>query len=691
MSSNVSSSARGITIEDLAEIELISDPQISPDGQRVAYVVTTPDTETDGYRSRIWVAPLAGGAPVCFTAGRKDTAPRWSPDGAKLAFVSPRDEDGRESSGEPKAQIWVLETSGGEAWQVTRAKHGASEPAWSPDGARLAYLARVGGKEEEPDKAEPKDRAAKPSDVLHITEIHYKSDGTHHLLVDKGYKHIFVVDLTGYSGHDDFEPQVGRQVTDGPWDDGPPAWTRDGDALIFASNRTPDRYFNDNSDLWVAPVEGGEARKLTTTKGPSFAPSVSPDGQTLAYFGHVNPEPYRRYANINLWTVPLDGDPAPRNLTAGFDRSLSTGVGSDLRAGAPQQAPVWAPDGRSLYVPVIERGASWIYRVDVEGGEPTRVVGGERAVMNFALTPDGRALAFTAAETLIPGDLFAFDIDGGSERRLTTLNDALLQQLELSAPEHLVYRGPGGWEIDGWLMKPLGFTSGQRYPLILEIHGGPASQYGHAFFHEFQLLAARGYGVLYTNPRGSTGRTAAFTVANRARWGEEDYGDIMAGVDVALERDWVDGGRLGVAGGSFGGFMTNWIVGHSDRFKAAVTMRCVSNLLSFFGTSDIGYTFLETQFETEPWENVERLLHYSPITYAKNITTPLLILHSESDFRCPIEQGEQLFITLKKLGRETEFVRFPDEDHNLSRSGKPAHRAERLRHILRWFDRYLQG
>lgn len=691
MSSTVATALRRITIEDLTAIELIADPRISPDGQRVAYVVTTPDTEHDGYRSRIWVVPLAGGAPICFTAGRKDRSPRWSPDGSKLAFVSARDEDGCDGTSKPQEQIWVLDTAGGEACQLTRAKHGASEPIWSPDGTRLAFLARVGGRNEEPASGQDAPTALKPSDVLHITDIRYKADGTHHLLVDEGYKHIFVIDVPVYLARDSGEPQPGQQVTDGPWDDGPPVWSPVGDALIFSSNRTPDRHMNENFDLWVVPATGGEPRKLTTTSGPCVAPAVSPDGKTVAYFGHDNPEPYGRYANISLWTAPLDGSAAPRNVTATFDRSLTTGIASDLRAGTPQQAPIWAPDGQSVYVPVIERGAAWVYRALLASGDIVRVIGGERGVMNFELTPDGSTLAFTATGALEPGDLYAIGVDDQDERRLTRLNEPLLGQVELSTPEHFVYQGPGGWDIDGWLMKPVGFTTGQRYPLVLEVHGGPASQYGHAFFHEFQLLAARGYGVLYTNPRGSTGRTADFTVANRARWGEEDFGDIMAGVDAALRHDWVDAERLGVAGGSFGGFMTNWIVGHSERFKAAVTMRCVSNLLSFFGTSDIGYTFVETQFQTEPWENVELLLRYSPITYARRIETPLLILHSECDFRCPIEQAEQLFITLKKLGRVTEFVRFPDEDHNLSRSGKPAHRVERLRHVLRWFDRYLQA
>ena len=261
----------------------------------------------------------------------------------------------------------------------------------------------------------------------------------------------------------------------------------------------------------------------------------------------------------------------------------------------------------------------------------------------------------------------------------------------------MTYAGEGGWEMDGWLMRPVGYTEGQKYPLALEIHGGPAAQYGYAFFHEFQLLAAQGYGVIFTNPRGSTGRGAAFTVSNRSRWGEEDFLDIMAGVDAAIAaNDWIDPERLGVLGGSYGGFMTNWIVSHDaevgkPRFKAAVTMRCVSNLFSFFGTSDIGFTFMEMQMETEPWQDLDKLLRYSPITHAHKIHTPLLILHSEADYRCPIEQGEQMFITLKKLGRTTEFVRFPDEDHNLSRSGKPGHRFERLEHILRWFKTYLEA
>ena len=696
---------RPITIEDLAAIKLISDPQISPDGTRVAYVVTVMDTEEDAYRSQVWVVPAGGGEPLRYTGGRNDSSPRWSPDGGKLVFVSRRGDGTKQGEQKAKPQLWLLDTGGGEARQLTKVKDGASDPVWSPDGVRIAFLARVGGKDDEEEEGEGdgreqadgqdgKDKQQKKSDVKHITKIRYKADGIHRLLIDEGYKHLFVVEV----GDDyDEEPREARQLTDGEWDDGTPAWSPDGRTLAFSSNRTPDRDFNNFADLWTVPVEGEgipEPRKLTETKGPSFTPAYSPDGRTIAYLGHTNPEPYRRYANLNLWLVPADGSAAPRNLTLDHDRSLVGGVGSDMRAGTPVQYPLWTPDGTGVYTLQSDRGTVQICRVDIASGAVSRVAGGDRGVMNVSQSADGRTLAFTATDLLTPGDLYLRDVsgsDGADERRLTGLNDELLGGLDLSAPEHIVYQGADGWEIDGWLMKPVGFEEGRRYPLVLEIHGGPASQYGYAFFHEFQLLAANGYGVLFTNPRGSTGKGGDFVVANRSRWGEEDYLDIMAGVDAALARGWVDPERLGVGGGSFGGFMTNWVVGHNDRFRAAVTMRCVSNLLSFFGTSDIGFTFLEMQFETEPWDDVQKLLKYSPISYVKNMTTPLLILHSEEDYRCPIEQAEQLYISLKKLGRETEFVRFPDEDHNLSRNGKPAHRFERLRHILRWFDRYLKA
>lgn len=686
---------RPITIEDLFRVRMIGDPQPSPDGSRIAYVVTYMDTDEDTYRSQIWVLPTAGGAAIRFTGGKNDAAPRWSPDGSRLAFVSRRDDGTEKGKKAARAEIWVLDTDGGEAWQLTTTLHGAADPTWSPDGKHLAYTTRIGGAEDEEAHVKARreegngkkdgEKGPKKSDVTVITDIRYKADGIHHLLVGRGYRHLFVTEVPTAAA----EPRTGRQLTFGEWDDAGAAWSPDGTRIAFCSNRTPDRDFNNHTDLWIVSVVAGEPRKLTETRGPASLPAWSPDGAQIAFLGHVNPEPYGRYANAAVWAVPGDGSAPPRNLTETFDRSFAGDVAGDLRSGLVAQPPLWSADGASLYATAIERGTEHLFRIDLAGGEPTRIIAGDRGVMNARLSADGRII-FTAASVTNPGDLFSCAIDGSDERRLSDVNAELFAEVAVTDAARFTYAGDGGLEIDGWIMAPVGLEAGRRYPLALEIHGGPAAQYGFAFFHEFQLLAARGYGVLYTNPRGSTGKEAAFTIANRSRWGEEDYRDIMAGVDAALAaHSWIDPARLGVLGGSFGGFMTNWIVGHTDRFKAAVTMRCVSNLLSFFGTSDIGFTFLEMQFETEPWDDVAKLLHYSPISYVKDIHTPLLILHSEEDYRCPIEQGEQMFIALKKLGRTTEFVRFPDEDHNLSRGGKPGHRAERLRQIVRWFEAYL--
>ncbi|MBX6342798.1 MAG: S9 family peptidase, partial [Thermomicrobiaceae bacterium] len=390
-----------------------------------------------------------------------------------------------------------------------------------------------------------------------------------------------------------------------------------------------------------------------------------------------------------VWVAPAGGGEA-RCLTVELDRTAEDAMLTDTAA-ASDPGLVWSGDGQHLYFQVSDQGNTHLYRVGADGGDAECVVGGRRRVHDFSLSRDGQRVAFVAADPLNPGDVYVCAADGADERRLTRVNEGYLRSVALSEPEEfwVESQAEDRLPIQAWLLRPAGFEEGRKYPVVLEVHGGPHSMYGNVFFHEFQLLAAQGYAVVYANPRGSQGYGDAFTKAAVGAWGERDMPDLMAVLDHVVGMGFVDANRQAVLGGSYGGFMTNWLVGHTDRFRAAITMRCVSNLYSFYGTSDIGFRFGEYEIGGMPWENRDQYLRLSPISYVERMTTPLLILHSEADYRCPIEQAEQLFVMLKRLGREVEFVRFPDESHGLSRNGKPKHRVERLQHILRWFERYL--
>jgi dipeptidyl aminopeptidase/acylaminoacyl peptidase len=364
--------------------------------------------------------------------------------------------------------------------------------------------------------------------------------------------------------------------------------------------------------------------------------------------------------------------------------SVGSDILSDLREPAPDSGPIWSRDGSRITVVASERGNAHVFEIDIAGGPVHRRVGGERQVVAFSQCADSTAVAFSASTATDPGNVFVSRAD--DERALTDLNRELLDEIEVTVPECLKIEGSGGVAVDGWFLRGRG--RGRR-PTILEIHGGPHSLYGNAFFHEFQVLAGRGFNVLYSNPRGSRGYGEQFCSEIGGAWGELDYQDLMAAVDAVIDRPDVDASRLGVAGGSYGGYMTNWIVGHTDRFKAAVTMRCLSSFLSFYGTSDIGTFFAERELLGQPNEQLERYLRMSPISYVDRVTTPLLILHGEQDLRCPLEQAEQWFVALRRQGKVAEFVRFPEESHNMSRSGRPDRRILRLERILEWFERWL--
>lgn len=671
---------RRITADDLYAIKLVGDPRLSPDGSRVAYVLTRLNKDSDSYTSAVWLVSLTGQAPRKLTSGfYRDQSPRWSPDGSEIAFVSNRpghaakvagDEQKEDSKKKPESQIWAIAVSGGEARQITSVETDASDPVWSPDGKTVAFLSKT-----KPENDRDEDAVGgKITDERVITSIRYRADGMGFI---ESYPHVWSVNETG---------EDAKQLTSGPYEDSNVAWSPDGLQLYFVSNRTDGHEVNGRSLLYRVDAANGEPECVTDGAYRFDSPVWSADGKRIALLGTDDPIAGSS-KNANLWTLDITTGNL-ENHTENWDRSLGDfGMGDVIATG--DVVPEWSSHDRGVFSLASDSGDTHIYKVDLESDEVTRVTEGARRIAGFQAIEDEQYVVLTG-DASHPFELSL--IEPGGERALTHHNDAFLAEVELSPAVELRCQSPvDGKEIQSWIIHPPGFseTAGAKYPMILEIHGGPHAMYGQAMFHEMQLMAARGYVVLFTNPRGSSGYGEEFTSCTKGRWGESDMPDVMAAVDALLAKGYVDEERMGVTGGSYGGYLTNWIIGHSDRFQAAVTQRCVSDFNSFYGTSDIGFTFGEYEFDGTPWEQYERLRRHSPITYVESMTTPLLIIHSERDLRCPIEQAEQLFIALKKLGREPVFVRIPEESHNLSRNGTPSRRLARLHHILTWFDQHL--
>ncbi len=642
----------GMVPTDVYRLAGAADPCLSPDASQVAFVRWSVDQEANDYRGQIRIAPVDGSASArrlsASPAGRHGQ-PRFSPDGRRIAFTC--------SAGQDPAQLYVASVRGGEPRCLTALAESVGELAWSPDGTQIVFSARV----QPPALTEQDERRRPPR---RITRLRFKLDSVG--WTSDRRRHVFTVPADGSAPP--------RQLTNGDFEHSQPAWSPDGRRIAFTSARTDDWDVSTVSDIFVVDARGGDPVRVTGGDAGCESPVWSPDGSELAhqYWPGVLDSP--RHGQIAV--VPAGGGER-RLLTAELDRTCAPYPSPGL--------PQW--DGGRIVFCVEDHGNVHIYEVAADGSQPPRpLVDGELAVTGFH-TAAG-VLAHTASVPTSPPELFS------GRRQLTRAGRRLTLGCELATPERFTAASSGG-DVDAWMVRPAGFQEGRRYPLLLSIHGGPFSQYGSAFMDEFQVWSGAGYAVVYSNPRGSSGYSEAWGRAIRGPveggpgWGSLDYDDLMAVVDEALARfPFCDPDRLGVLGGSYGGYMTSWIISHSDRFKAACSERALNSFVSQWGSSDIGWD-LSAYTGGFQFEHVQAHLDCSPATYADRITTPLLILHSEDDLRCHVEQAEQLFTTLRILRRPVEMVRFPAESHELSRSGSPVHRVQRFEVILDWFERYL--
>lgn len=659
---------RAITTEDLLKFSMYSDPQISPVADSFVFVSTRINDQKT-YESHLWMKHLDESEEKQWTFHhKKDSHPRFSPDGRKIAFQSTR-------SG--KSQIWLIPTKGGEAKQITHFQHGASTPHWSKDGKFIIFTALLKKdieteQNEEGDKNEEEKQRKKP---FVIDRLKYKSDA-HGLHTDDLYQQIILYDV---------EHETFKQLTKGAHDYSFQDISPCGSTILFTANLGENTDYEQTNDIYELHIVSGEMTKLTKRSGAYSNATYSPDGTYIVCFGHEFEYYGATLPNLWLFDRTLGKWDC---LSENWDILLGDGMIGDMRMGSNTIGPVWDGQGERLFFIGTYFGATGLYEVNLYGERKT-LYEQNNHLFSFAYDEQKDYFILGISSPTEQGNFYLLE---GDQKEITKLTNAnpFLNEIALSEPEEFTITAKDGWNIQGWLMKPYNFEKGKKYPCILEIHGGPHAMYGQTFFHEMQVLAAKGYVVLYTNPRGSHGYGQAFVNAVRGDYGGSDYTDLMTAVDDALRNySFIDENRLGVTGGSYGGFMTNWIVSHTNRFKAAVTQRSISNWLSFYGVSDIGYFFTKWELGKELMEDPKTLWEFSPLKYAKNIETPLLILHGEFDYRCPIEQAEQLFITLKHLKKEVQFVRFPDANHELSRSGDPFLRIERLQHICTWFDKYL--
>lgn len=637
--------------ETFFEMESVGNPAISPDGKQIIFTRTWVDKMNDRYSSNLWIVDVEGKRVRELTHGNwRDFSPVWSPDGKKIAFLSERD---------GSTQIHIMWVDTKEVAQLTHLERAPSNIVWSPDGKKIAFTYFVPDEKpilqvKLPKKPEKAKWGAPP---IVIDRLSWRVDGRG--FIPKGYEHIFVIDA-----------ELGGtplQITSGDFSHSAPAWSPDGKTIYFSAIRKPDpEYQFGDTEIYSVNLETLEIKALTDRKGPDRNPVVSPDGKWIAYTGYD--EKNYTYHLSNLYLMDKDG---------GNKRLLAGNLPNS------PESPQWAPDGSGLYFLLAEKGESNLYFVSLDG-KIKKVTNGKHYISSYSLARNGQA-GIVISDFYTPGYLATLNLSKPqSIKKLVDVNEDVLKNVKLGEVEELWYKSSDGLDIQGWLIKPAEFEKGKKYPMVLWIHGGPWAMYSVAFNWEWQNFAAKGYAVLYTNPRGSTGYGQDFVNGIQYSYPGKDYDDLMAGVDKAISLGFIDEDNLFVCGGSGGGVLTAWIVGHTDRFRAAVSMRPVINWHSFVGTTDGPMWY--RQFKKFPWEDPMEYALRSPLHYVANVKTPIMIMTGEADLRTPIGQSEEFYRALKMLKKETLLVRMPDEYHGWR---TPSHRLLQQLYLMAWFEKYM--
>lgn len=658
---------RPLSSDTLFDLRSVGDPQITKDGKSVVFTLGWNDRVNDASYSNLWIVSSDGKDQRPLTTGPfRDTSPRLSPDGTRLAYISNR-------SGRPQIRIRWMD-SGQEA-EITDLLESPSAIEWSPDGKWIAYIARVAAKPSWSVKMPEKPAGARWADPpVVVTRLRWRADGAG--LIQPGYRHIFVVPSTGGAP---------RQISTGDFDHGGGlggglAWSPDSQTIYVSANRTPDAdYSLEGGEIYAFSVKDGAATQLTHRKGPDGNPTPSPDGKRIAYTG--NDWKFQSYTVTHLYVMNADGT-EPRVLTASFDRDVRN--------------PTWSWDGKTIYFLADDHGTSQLYSANLSG-EVKQITHGKQRLGSsyagndpFTLSNNG-LVATTRSTPAEPPDLVIVRAYRNDDvTRVTGVNESLLADRDLSAVEEITYDSFDGKPIQGWLIKPPNFDPAKKYPLLLQIHGGPHAMYGVEFQHEFQTQAARGFVVFYTNPRGSTGYGEEFGDIIHTKYPGDDYTDLMKGVDAMIGKGYIDPKKLCVTGGSGGGLLTAWIIGHTDRFAAAVSQYPVTNWFTQVGTADGGYTHAALWMKALPWENPQQYIEHSPVFFAKNFKTPTMVLTGEADLRTPIAQSEELYFALKAMKVPAVLVRIPDEPHGI-RGAHPSHRIAKMEHVIGWMEKWTSG